>query len=336
MVEHLRGDHQLVLFAPDQAYDFLAPRYPAGTPNVEVRSIPGLRFSYSQGRLDFLGTIGNVFSYMWRLRNLVRHLKKAIREEKPDLIISDFEPALPRAAKSSRVPFISLNHQHFLVACDLSSLPWSLQSWAKMMAVAVKAHHYWQKQTIVSSFFNAPLRAGYENVVQIGPLLRPEVLQAKSTDGQHIVSYLRPATPGKVLEMLQGCGREVRVYGLGSRKDEGNLRFFPLHEKKFVDDVASCHALMGAAGNQSLGEAIYLGKPIFALPEADHHEQMINAHFLRQMGTGDFAPLEDVSADDFHEFLGATDQYRERLSKFAGKIDGTPTAVAQVNRYLWS
>jgi uncharacterized protein (TIGR00661 family) len=334
MVEHLKGEHQLVLFAPDQAYDFLAPRYPAGTPNVEVRRIPGLRFFYTNGRLDLIRSISNAFGYMWKLRNLVRQLKRAIREEQPDLILSDFEPALPRAAKSCKAPFVSLNHQHFLVACDLSSLPWHLRGWASMMGLAVRAHHYWQRQTIVSSFFSAPLRPGYERVLQVGPLLRPEVLQARPVTGDHIVSYLRASTPPKVLEMLHSSGREVRVYGLGNRKDEGNLRFMPLHEQKFVDDVASCHALVGAAGNQSLGEAIYMGKPIFALPEADHHEQMINSHFLGQMGTGAFSTLEDVQPREFSEFLGKTDQYRDALRDYAGRIDGTPAAVGEVVRHL--
>ena len=32
---------------------------------------------------------------------------------KPDLVITDFEPLLPRAARLEGVPYISIDHQHF-------------------------------------------------------------------------------------------------------------------------------------------------------------------------------------------------------------------------------
>jgi uncharacterized protein (TIGR00661 family) len=265
---------------------------------------------------------------------LVRQLKRAIKADRPDLVISDFEPALPRAARRMKVPFVSLNHQHFLVASDLSSLPPDLQAWAGMMSMAVRAHHRGQRRTIISSFFHAHLREGIENVVQVGPLLRPEIVAARPSGGEHVVSYLRPATPPAVLEMLKENGREVRVYGLGARSDEGPLKFRPFDPQGFVDDVASCQALVGGAGNQSLGEAIYLGKPVFALPEEQHHEQLINSHFLRQMGAGDFEPLERVGPRHFQRFFARLDEFGAGAAQYAGRINGTPAAVAEVRRWL--
>lgn len=334
MVENLKHEHQLVLFAPDQAYEFLAPRYPAGTPNVEVRRIPGLRFHYARGRLDLFGTMFAGAHYWWRMPGLVRRLRRMIRREKPDLVISDFEPALPRAANKMNVPFISLNHQHFLVACDLSSLPSDLRSWAGMMSLAVRAHHRGQRRTIISSFFQTDLLPGMNRCVQVGPLLRPEVLAAKPRDEGHLLSYLRVATPPKVLDLLKQSGREVRVYGFGERPDDGCLKFRALNEQTFVDDLASCSAMIGAAGNQSLGEAIYLGKPVFALPEEQHHEQMINSHFLAQMGTGEFEPVERVDARHFRRFMDRLDEFGDRLKNFVGQIDGTPLAINQVTSCL--
>ena len=55
VVENLRANHRLVLFAPGAAHDLLAPLY-AGS-EVEVRRIPGLVFHYDTlGRLDHLAT----------------------------------------------------------------------------------------------------------------------------------------------------------------------------------------------------------------------------------------------------------------------------------------
>ncbi|MFN0019562.1 MAG: glycosyltransferase family protein [Pirellulaceae bacterium] len=334
MVESLRGQHEFVLFAPEQAHDFLAPRYPQGTPGIEVRRIPGLRFHYHNGRMNLTKTAWHAAGYLCRWPRLNSRLKRTIREERPDLVIADFEPALPRAARSCQIPFLSLNHQHFLVACDLSSLPWELQRWAEMMRVGVWAHHRGQRATIVSSFFRAPLRRGYESVLQVGPLLRPELKTARPSQGDYVLSYLRPNASPRILESLQGAKREVRVYGLGERPAVGCLKFFPLHERKFVDDLAGCSALIGAAGNQSLGEALYLGKPVLAIPEGEHYEQLINAHFLRQMGAGDWVTAEQVEPAHVNRFLDRLDSHAACAGLLAGKLDGTSSAAAEIERFL--
>ena len=41
--------------------------------------------------------------------------------------------------------------------------------------------------------------------------------------------------------------------------------------KRFVDDLAGSAAMIGAAGNQLIGESLYLGKPLFVMPERRHH-----------------------------------------------------------------
>lgn len=334
VVEQMRHEHQLVLFAPDQAYEFLAPRYPAGFPNVEVRRIPGLRFHYTRGRLDLTKTVGYGLGYLWRLPSVVRELKKTIQSENPDLVIADFEPALPRAARAAGLPFLSLNHQHFLVACDLSSLPAKLRHYAKLMKLAVHAHHTGQQATIVSSFFRAPLRKKYEHVLQVGPLLRPEIREAKTETGDFLLSYLRPNSPKQVLEVLRRSKQEVRVYGLGQQPAEGPLRYFPLSETTFARDLATCSALVGAAGNQTLGEALYLGKPVLALPEEDHHEQMINAHFLQEMNAGRYTPIESFGARHLDEFLEGVEDQRASIAAERSFLDGTPAAIAEICRHL--
>lgn len=334
MVEQLRQEHALVLFAPDEAYEFLAPRYPPGFPNVEVRRIPGLRFHYTGGRLDLTRSLARGLGYLWKLPGLVRELKRTIRDEQPDLVVTDFEPSLPRAARACGVPFVSLNHQHFLVACDLSNLPLRLQGYGKLMGLAVRAHHPGQDATIVSSFFRAPLRRGYGDVQQVGPLLRPEIRAAARTQGEHLLSYFRSNTPTHVLELLKSAGREVRVYGLGERKPDGPLKFCKLSEQTFVEDLAGCSAVVGAAGNQTLGEALYLGKPVLAMPEERHHEQLINAHFLRQMKAGDWTTIESAQPRHLARFLDRLDEYREGIESHGGRLDGTPAALFALAKFL--
>lgn len=334
IVEALRHEHELILLASDEAYEFLASKYSSATSNVFIRRIPGLRFHYSRGRLNLTKSLVAGASFWWRLPSLVDELGKLIDECYPALAITDFEPALAQAAFKRGVPLVSLDHQHFLTTSDLSTLPLMLRGYAHLMGLVVGAFAIRPMATIVSSFFKAPLRSGCERVLQVGPLLRPELRGLVPTRGTHLVSYLRKSTPPRVLEMLAACDRDVHVYGLGERKADGNLRFREIDEQTFAYDLADCAAVVGGAGNQTLGEALHFGKPVFAMPESAHHEQLINAHFLKAMQVGDWTTAESADRCHLEQFLNRLDVFENHALDYQGRIDGTSQAINEINRFL--
>ncbi len=144
-------------------------------------------------------------------------MPNALSRERPDLIVCDFEPLVARAAHRLSVPVLSLDHQHFLTTYDLRTLPARLRWWAKAMSLSVWAFGIGQQKTVVSAFYRPPLRRGCEAVVQVGPLLRPAVRARTPTVGPHILSYLRKATPPRVVDWLGDLAIPVRIYGLGER-----------------------------------------------------------------------------------------------------------------------
>ena len=334
IVEALRHEHELILLASDEAYDFLSPKYASPASNVFVRRIPGMRFHYTRARLDLTQSFVSGVKFWWRLPSLIDELGELIDEYYPALAITDFEPALAQAAVRRGVPLISLDHQHFLTTYDLSSLPLALRCYAQFMGLAMGTMSVRPTLTIVSSFFQAPLRDSDRRVLQVGPLLRSELRSLQPTRGGHIVSYLRKTTSPRVLEMLTACNRDVVVYGLGERKSEGNLRFREIDEQTFAYDLADCAAVVGAAGNQTLGEALHFGKPILALPEQNHHEQLINAHFLKAMGAGDWTTAELAEPSHLQAFLANLGKFEHYASKYQGQLDGTPQALAEIGRFL--
>jgi hypothetical protein len=131
---------------------------------------------------------------------------------------------------------------------------------------------------------------------------------------------------------LAATGRPVHIFGLGPRPRAGNLVFKAISESGFVHDLASAAALVCTAGNQIVGEAMALGKPVLALPEAGNCEQFINAHFLRRSGAGDWVELETVSAVHLDCFLGRLDEFRSHLGQETR--DGLPATLAVIRRYL--
>jgi uncharacterized protein (TIGR00661 family) len=333
LVEHLRPRHRLVLFASNDAYALLAPRYHDAA-DVEVRQIPGLQFRYSNGRMSLPKTLLAGLGFRRRMEAMLDPLVRCLDAERPDLVLTDFEPLLPRAAVRSGLPYLSVDHQHFLLTYDLSSLPLRLRAHARALRPFVRLFHRWQCHTIVSAFFFPPLRPRAAGVTQAGIFLRPEVRSAAPTEGGFVLSYVRKQVAPAVLEALHSCGKEVRVYGLGSRPSEGRLSFHPIDEGRFVDDLANCECLIAGAGNQLLGEALYLGKPVLAIPESRHHEQRINSHFLEQLGGGRAVFVEALEPGDIRQFLRQVDRFRANIQNARSCLDGLPAAAAVIDRYL--
>lgn len=330
MVEHLRKKHRIVLYASRDAYKFLAPKYDEHDENVVVREIPGLHFSYSgDGRLNLATTAFTGAGFLRKLGGIISRLADDIRREKPALAITDFEPSLPRAAARCGLPFISLNHQHFLVVNDLTSLPTWLQRHAFLMSMVVRGFYTGQRETIVSSFHNPPLRKAWERARQIGVLLRDDIRYAKTENRGHVMAYFRKFASKPILNALRRCGRNVRIFGLGNRSSWENLTFRDGGEPEFLESLATCEALITTAGNQLVGEALHLRKPVFALPESGNYEQYMNAHYLKESGGGTWSDMDHVNPGDLKYFLS-----RSALYSQATPLDGTPMALKIVEEQL--
>ncbi len=335
LVEQLDHEHEILVFTSADAFAFLSRRFAAGHPRVRVVEIPGIVFQYTGGRLDVMKSIAAGLDYQARqLGPLVDRLLGELEAFGADLAVVDFEPALPRAAGRAGIPVVSVDHQHFLLAYDLDALPWPLQWNAWFMNHAVWLYVAEAADTVVSAFFRPPLRHGWEHVVQAGPLLRREMLTATPRDEGFITSYLRRHTPFSAIEALADCGLPVRVYGLGDREPVGGVTFHAIDERRFVEDLAACRAVVAAAGNQLIGEALHLGKPMLLLPEKAHAEQLMNSHFLSAMGCGDFVLLEEVGRDRVRSFVDEAGRYAPALAAVAGRMDGTPDVLRVIEHRL--
>ena len=148
------------------------------------------------------------------------------------------------------------------------------------------------------------------------------VLQPKATSRQM----------AQILDTLANCGREVRVYGLGEQPGRGGLVFRPISEQGFVDDLASCHALVSTAGNQLVGEAAALGKPVLAIPEERNREQEINAHYVRRLALGDWTPAQRFDAALLGDFLERLHPLRSRRTR--PEMDGTDEVLDEIEALL--
>ncbi len=332
LIDDLCHFHDITVYAPAHAYAMLAPLY-HGSHNVKVVHIPGLMFHYNgKRRLDYLCTAINSMEYLRGASSLVRRLCDDIDRDEPDLVITDFEPALARAAEKCHVPYISVDHQHFLTTYDLSSLPPFLRMKAEVMGRFLRFFYDKQIKTIVSSFYFPPLRADVANVTQVGVFLNSRIRSMQPTDGKHILVYLRRFLDHNLIRTLCKLDRPVVVYNETLSEHWANIEFKLISPHSFFDDLASCSCLVSTAGNQLVGEAIHLGKPVFAIPEADNFEQQINGHFLNDSGAGMNCDMHRVNTDTLRLFLDNLPMYKTRIIR--DRVPGNEVVCAQIHEML--
>jgi uncharacterized protein (TIGR00661 family) len=101
------------------------------------------------------------------------------------------------------------------------------------------------------------------------------------------------------------------------RPDEhtaGALHFKPFSEAGFITDLATCRAVIAGGGFTLMGEAVFLGKPMLAIPLDSQFEQLLNARYLEREGFGMWAE----SAGD----PGVLPRFLERVPACARALAG--------------
>lgn len=331
VVEQLKQDYEIVLLTPGDAHPLLESRYGAD-PRVSIKKIPGMNASYRKQQMAYIKSYLNNIPYLWNLNDLTKSVVEMIEEIQPVLAITDFEPVLPRAARKLDVPFISFNHQHFLTACDFSRFPRKLRWKAWFIGAFIPMFYTGQQATIISAFHLPPLKKGWEHAICTGVMLRDRILQTPSTEGDYLLVYVRKFASEDLLSALRRCDREVRLYGLGKLPDDGPIRYCEIDSERFVDDLAGCYALITTAGNQLLGEALYLRKPVLAIPEKGNFEQSLNGFLLEELGWGVCHKASSIHRRHLLNFVERVPDLRAKIEP--QRVVGNVQAMEAIRRYL--
>ena len=327
VLQALSERHEIRLFAGGDAYDTLHEYYP-------VQRVPCLSFAYDRGRRSHWQTLRKNLPALGELVRLGPSVQQVVTELarfEPDAVVCDAEPWTRVAARRLGVPTIGFDHFGILVHCHVA-LP--LRDWlASFLDRALYGFLQGGSQRVlVSSFFGArPRRAG---VQVVGPLLGDQVGQLKSIPGEHLLAYFNQGVSQLTLPVLDGLaslGREVRLYGLGREGSLGQLHFRPAQREAFLEDLASCRAVLSTAGNQLMGEAMACAKPILAVPEATV-EQRLNAREIVKLGIGESLDWSQLTPATIGGFLERAERYAVRARELSR--DGRSEAVAWLERWL--
>ena len=327
VAEHLiRQGHQVKAAASGRAYPYLAQFLP------DVQEIWGLEFALEHGQVAKWDTLTK--NVRGGLRGIPSDWSRGValaRKFGPDLVVTDFEGFAYLYAKTHRLPVISVDNIQMVDRCrhDAAVLTGFkrdyLASRAFISAKLPRANHY-----VITTFFWPPARK--ERTTLVPSLLRDEVLAATAEPGEHLLVYGRISETA--VAALEASGVPARIYGgrdgVSADEREGNLLYRPFANEAFVDDLRTCRGVVASAGYSLMSEAVYLRKPMLALPLTGQFEQEMNSRYLAQLGFGTASTALDEPA--LEQFLEREPQMTETLADY--QQDGNRVALETIDRLI--
>jgi uncharacterized protein (TIGR00661 family) len=305
----LREKHEVLILAGGDAYDAIHSVHP-------VVRVPTLRYEYRpDGTRSLSRTLGENLGHVADVAlggEAYREVVRLLHEARPDVAICDAEPWSHAAAARLGIPRISFDHFGILAYCR-PPLPLTDRLRSFRDVTAYRALMGAPDRIIVSSFYDGGARD--PRIRFVGPLLRAEVLAHRPRAGDHLLVYFNRGdyqlTPA-IESVLQSLALPVVVYGTSRRGSDGNLQFRPPSNGPFLDDLASCRAVFSTAGNQLVGEAIWLRKPMLVMPE-NTVEQRLNASAVERLGVGRKVHHTGVSRAVIEGFLADDRVFRAAM-----------------------
>ncbi len=316
IITHLeQRRHRVLVVTYGQAYNVLK--------KFNILKVEGVSLSFKQGKLSLISTITeNIPRLLKNLKNW-RKIKKKIDAFKPDLCITDMEPIVPIISHFYKLPLISIDNQHRLTHLELQ-IPKKYRKDFLIAKYVVKRCVSRARAFIILSFVKSKKKT--ENVHIVAPILRKSVLELKPVYSDNILVYLTKPDD-KLIEMIKNIPRKFIIYGFDKEKKEENV-VYKKTGQHFLQDLASCNAIIATSGFTLISEALYLKKPYFAIPLKGQFEQTLNALFLKNSRLGTFS--ENPTQKEIKEFLDNIESYRSKLKKHKMNPDEIFTVLDRV------
>lgn len=330
ILEHLIShDHEVEIMASGRAVDFLSKRFDG------VNRIHGLHMIYEENQVRIGKTaLSNVLGGATGIPKNIAAYFELFTSFRPQAVISDFESWAYLYAKTHRLPILSIDNMQIINRCTLPEpIIEGHTAEFQLTKTFIKSKLPFCDEYFITTFFRPPVRK--EKTRLFPPILRPEILNANRRAGAHLLVYTTGEGNQSIAESLRRTGLECRIYGmkrnLTEEEVDGNLRYQPFSEDKFIDDLASSRAVIAGGGFTLMGEAVYLRKPMLAVPLARQFEQVLNARYLELEGYGRYAEsLDDPKT--ILDFVAALPKYEAKLERYTQ--DGNKSILGALDEWL--
>jgi uncharacterized protein (TIGR00661 family) len=185
IIEHLLASgHNVQIVSSARAFDFLEKAFPN-----RVYKIIGYHFGYKNSRISKMNT-AKIFlknAPLAIVRNIY-YTVKLWRNFNFDMVISDFETFAHHFSKLKKIPLISIDNVQVLNRCilDFPIPPAEVKNF-RLSKNIVKTKVPKAQAYLITSFFDIAVRKKKTQIIK--PILRPEITDAITSEGEHFLIY---------------------------------------------------------------------------------------------------------------------------------------------------
>lgn len=307
IIKELLKKHDLMITATKSAYRFLKKKYG----NI-VYEIEGQELVYEDNAVNVGDSVRNYFrEFPFKLKKNTKNILSLIHDFKPEIVISDFEPASHYFGAIFNIPCISIDNVHVLSMCKVK-LPRGTDMELKRAHLLLRFLHLKSDYYILPAFADVTPKNTKKTII-VDPIIRESVRKLKPEKGNFVLVYQTTSTNTKMLPVLEKSKNKFIIYGMGNKKEKKNLKFKEFNEKTFLEDLRKAKFVIVNGGFTVISEALFLKKPIFAIPIENQLEQEFNGFSLRDKGFGDYA--SELTLKNLEKFNHLIPFYRKNLAK---------------------
>ena len=309
----LEQGHDVRVVSSSRAFTLLDRAFPG-----RVLEIKGFHLAYKQLTVSKSRTLGlTLRTAPDSLQTNFRQYRQLLRGFRAEAVVSDFESFSYFYAKLRRLPVISLDNMQIISRARLDvPVPRAEREHYDLARHIVRlklprARHY-----LVTTFFELPLRPRFaERTTLVPSIIRPEIQAATPTQGHYVLVYQSATTQADLVPLLQQLPeQEFRVYGFNKDEAHGNVLLRPFSEAGFIAELAGARAVLTNGGFSLISEAVYLHKPVCAVPIPAQFEQWLNAAEIERKGYG--RHLAAIEPAGIGAFLQELPQYEAALADY--------------------
>jgi uncharacterized protein (TIGR00661 family) len=322
--------HDVKIVVSGRAHSFLSKSFP------DVVEIKGLTLRYVDNAMAKGGSLAqNLLAAPGLLYENVSAYYEKVIDFDPHVVISDFDSFAYLFGKRHRLPVLSIDNHQMICRCKHApEIKHRAKVDYRLTKAFVKAKLPGCEHYLITSFFYPKIRKKYaDTTTLVPPILRGTVLDAKKKArlGEHVLVYQTSTSDKRLIPTLNKVEKErFVVYGLRRNAVEGNCILKDFSEDGLVEDLAQARAVVTNGGLSLIGEALYLGKPVYSVPVQHQFEQLMNARYLEGLGYGLAADL--VDPDVLRLFLSENAKYAARVREHAQ--DGNSALFEAVDEIL--
>ncbi|GAB2987517.1 glycosyltransferase family protein [Cyclobacterium sediminis] len=281
------------------------PTYFLNTFNCPIYSFPSPNFITDKENksIRISATIIENLKKSALFMRTLKQIDQRVKYHKPDGIINfyDILGGLYNLLYKPKAKFIAIGHQYLTFHPDfIFAKQGKINSYLFKLNTLLTC--YGAQMKIALSLWQPSPETPGRGLKVWPPLIKESIKKSAIAQEDFYLAYV--VNPGYAQEIIDSAKKnpEAKIEAFWDNtafenpyQALPNLTFHLINEQLFLEKMATCKGFLTTAGFESIGEAMFLGKPILMVPVKGQYEQRCNALDAEMAGAGKASDTFDLS-----------------------------------------